>query len=124
MIRLTKNQIIAIHSSLISATGGIDGVRDEGLLESALEAPFQTFDGEDLYPSLLRKAAQLGYALVSNHPFADGNKRIGIHSMLVFLALNGVEISCTQQELIFAGLSLASGKMNAEQLFEWLSKHN
>lgn len=124
MIRLTKKQIIAVHSSLIAATGGIDGVRDDGLLESALEAPFQTFDGEDLYPSLLRKAAQLCYALVSNHPFADGNKRIGIHAMLVFLALNGIEISCTQQELISAGLSLASGKMNAEQLFEWLGNHN
>ena len=124
MIRLTKEQVISIHHSLIEATGGADGVRDEGLLESALEAPFQTFDGVDLYPTLLQKAARLGYSLVSNHSFVDGNKRIGIHIMLVFLALNGVEIECTQQELIDVGLSLASGTMSAEALFDWLSAHN
>ena len=124
MIRLTKEQVISIHHTLIEATGGADGVRDEGLLESALEAPFQTFDGVDLYPTLLQKAARLGYSLVSNHSFVDGNKRIGIHIMLVFLALNGVEIECTQQELIDVGLSLASGTMNSEALFDWLSAHN
>ena len=91
MIRLTKEQVLSIHSSLIEATGGTDGVRDNGLLESALESPFQTFDGNDLYPALIQKAARLGYALVANHPFIDGNKRIGVHTMLVFLALNGVK---------------------------------
>ena len=100
MIRLTEKQIICMHSSLIAATGGLDGVRDNGLLESALETPFQTFDGEDIYPSLLQKAARLGFSLVANHPFIDGNKRIGIHAMLVFLAINGIEINCTQEELI------------------------
>ena len=123
MIRLTKEQVIKVHNSLIKATGGTDGVRDEGLLESAIEAPFQTFGGSDLYPSLIRKAAQLGYSLVSNHPFVDGNKRIGIHIMLVFLALNGVEIECSQTELISVGLSLADGSMNSERLFLWLSSH-
>ena len=124
MIKLTKNQIISLHSSLIAATGGSEGIRDEGLLESAIEAPFQTFGGADLYPALLQKAARLGYCLILNHPFLDGNKRIGIHAMLVFLALNGVEISCTQKELIDVGLALASGKMKAEDLFDWLSTHN
>ncbi len=109
---------------MISATGGTDGIRDEGLLESALEAPFQTFGGADIYPTLLQKAARLGFSLVSNHPFVDGNKRIGVHTMLVFLELNGVEISCTQDELVEVGLSLASEKMSADMLFEWLGKHN
>lgn len=124
MIKLTTNQIISIHSSLIEATGGKDGVREMGLLESALEAPFQTFGGDDLYPSLIRKAARLGHSLVSNHPFVDGNKRIGVHAMLVFLAINGLEIICSQQELIDAGLSLADGTMSGEELLLWLSEHN
>lgn len=123
MIRLTKNQIISIHSVLINETGGSDGVRDEGLLESAIESPFQSFDGNDLYPTLMQKAARLGYSLVSNHPFIDGNKRIGIHVMLTFLALNGVEIECTQQELTETGLSLADGTMSFEKLQQWLSQH-
>ena len=124
MIRLTTKQVISIHSSLIEVTGGTDGVRDMGLLESALEAPFQTFDGKDLYPALIQKAARLGHSLVSNHPFVDGNKRIGIHTMLVFLAVNGIEIECTQKELIDVGLSLADGTMDAEKLLIWLSSHN
>ncbi len=81
MIKLTKEQVVSIHSSLIKASGGTDGVRDEDLLESALESPFQTFDGHDLYPSIIQKAARIGYSLVSNHPFIDGNKRTGIHIM-------------------------------------------
>ena len=124
MIRLTTKQVISLHSSLIEATGGTDGVRDMGLLESALEAPFQTFGGKDLYPALIQKAARLGHSLISNHPFVDGNKRIGIHTMLVFLAANGVEIECTQKELTDVGLSLADGTMNAEKLLIWLRSHN
>ncbi len=124
MIQLTKNQVVSMHSSLIAATGGSDGVRDDGMLESAMNAPFQTFDGYDLYPTLLQKAARLGYSLVSNHPFVDGNKRIGIHAMLVFLLLNGIEIECTQEELISVGLDLADGSMECDKLFEWLTSHN
>jgi death-on-curing protein len=124
MIKLTKEQVVSIHSSLIKASGGTDGVRDEGLLESALESPFQTFDGHDLYPSIIQKAARIGYSLVSNHSFIDGNKRIGIHIMLVFLAINGIDISCTQEDLIKIGLSLADGTMTFEELSAWLSSHN
>lgn len=114
MIRLTKKQVISMHQAMISVTGGSDGIRDEGLLESALEAPFQTFGGTDIYPTLLQKAARLGFSLVSNHPFVDGNKRIGVHTMLVFLELNGVEIDCAQDELVEIGLSLTSRKMSAD----------
>ena len=77
-----------------------------------------------LYPSIIQKAARIGYSLVSNHPFIDGNKRIGIHIMLVFLAINGIDISCTQEELIKIGLSLADDTMNFEELSVWLSSHN
>lgn len=124
MIKLTKEQVVSIHSSLIKASGGTDGVRDEGLLESALESPFQTFDGHDIYPSIIQKAARIGYSLVSNHSFIDGNKRIGIHIMLVFLAINGIDISCTQEDLIKIGLSLADGTVTFEELSAWLSSHN
>lgn len=124
MIRLTKEQVISIHSTLIEATGGTDGVRDIGLLESALEAPFQTFGGTDLYPTVIQKAAKLGHSLILNHPFVDGNKRIGIHTMLVFLALNGIEIECSQAELINVGLSLANSSMQIDELLIWLITHN
>ena len=91
MIRLTKAQILLLHNQLTAETGGISGLRDEGLLESAIIAPFQTFDGMDMYPTLQQEAARLCFGLVKNHPFIDGNKRIGTHAMLVFLALNGKE---------------------------------
>jgi death-on-curing protein len=124
MIRLTKEQVIKIHSSLIAKTGGIDGIRDENLLESSLNSPFQSFDGVELYPSLMQKAAWIRYSLISNHPFIDGNKRIGIHIMLVFLSLNGIELNYAQEELIDIGLKLAAGKMKAEELIIWLNSHN
>lgn len=124
MIRLTKEQVIFVHSQLITTTGGTDGIRDDGLLESALNAPFQTFDGKDVYPSIMLKAARLGYSLISNHPFADGNKRIGVHVMLVFLALNGIELSYTQAELIELGLGVAAGRISSEQTLNWLKSHN
>lgn len=98
MIRLSKTQILLLHEQLIAETGGSSGLRDEGMLDSALNAPFQTFGGEDVYPSLQQKAARLCFGLVKNHPFLDGNKRIGAHVMLVFLALNGIELQHTQTE--------------------------
>lgn len=124
MIKLTKSQVISIHSQLIEATGGSDGIRDDGLLESSLNSPFQTFGGEDVYPSLMHKASRLCYSIISNHPFIDGNRRIGVHTMLVFLALNRVELNYTQQELIDSGISIASGNTSPEQLFQWLNNHS
>ena len=92
MIRLNQKQILMMHSQLIKETGGTDGIRDKNLLSSALETPFQTFAGEELFPSIQAKAARLCYGLVKNHAMLDGNKRIGVHAMLVFLALNGYEL--------------------------------
>lgn len=92
MITLTKEQVLMLHRRLVEVTGGSPGIRDERMLESALYNPFQSFGGEELYPSIQAKAAQLCYGLVKNHAMTDGNKRLGTHVMLVFLALNGYEL--------------------------------
>ena len=123
MIRLSKSQILLIHDQLISETGGSSGLRDEGMLDSALNAPFQTFGGEDVYPSLQQKAARLCFGLVKNHPFVDGNKRIGAHAMLVFLALNGIELQHSQTELSDVILQLAAGEIEADALLQWILSH-
>ena len=123
MRTLTKSQILQLHFSLIHHFGGMDGVRDENLLESALYAPFASFDGKFLDPSIQSKAAQLAFGLIRNHPFLDGNKRIGAHAMLVFLALNGIESEYTQQELIDLILSVAAVKADAEALLQWIIAH-
>ena len=123
MNRLTKKDILQLHSELVSEFGGADGVRDEGLVDSAIHAPFQTFNGESLYSSLQSKAASLGFGLIKNHPFIDGNKRIGAHVMLVFLAINGVELEYTQQELIDVVLVVASGEASMAGLAEWILQH-
>ena len=111
MIFFKYDQAVKIHSSLIAKTGGTDGVRDENLLDSALKTPFQTFGRNDLYPDILEKASQLCYSLIENHPFVDGNKRIGVHLTLLFLKLNNIESDYSQQELIDFGLEVASGKI-------------
>lgn len=123
MIVLSKNQIIKLHSQLIQETGGTDGIRDEGLLESVLAAPFQSFSGTDIYPSLQQKAARLGYGLVKNHAFIDGNKRIGAHVILVFLALNKIELSYTQDELSDTFFKIASGELSQQDLLHWIIIH-
>ena len=99
MITLTKEQVLMLHDQLIESTGGSKGIRDEGMLESALMNPYQSFGGIELYPSIQAKAAQLCFGIVKDHPMIDGNKRLGTHVMLVFLALNGYELSYSQKEL-------------------------
>ena len=123
MIKLTQEQILMLHTELISATGGTDGVRDFGLLSSALNAPFQQFDNADLFPTIQQKAARLGYGLIKNHAFVDGNKRIGVHTMLVFLEINGISLEYTQKELYTTVLDIASGKADVEELTTWILNH-
>ena len=118
MRSLNKRQVILLHQQLINEIGGSPGLRDEGLLESALAAPFQNFGGIDAYPSLQQRAARLAYGLVNNHPFVDGNKRIGAHTMLVFLALNGIELSYTQEELASLFIAVASGDKGYEDVLD------
>ena len=120
---LSKRQVLMLHRQLVEQTGGSNGIRDEGLLDSALSALFQSFDSTDVYPSLQQKAARLCFGLVKNHPFVDGNKRIGVHVMLVFLALNGVELSYTQTELSDIILQVAASEKDDSDLLEWLIHH-
>lgn len=123
MIKLTKEQILLLHTQLIETTGGSDGIRDMGLLESALESPFQSYGGEELYPSIQAKAARLCYGLVKNHAMIDGNKRLGCHAMLVFLALNGYEMEYTQEELSDFILDVAADRKQYEDILHWLLVH-
>ena len=123
MIRITKNQVLMLHKQLIDEYGGSHGVRDENLLESALEMPFQSFEGEELYLSVQAKAARLCYGLVKNHSMVDGNKRIGAHVMLVFLALNGRELEYSQQELSDIILEIAAGSKECDDLLQWTIEH-
>ncbi|MCD7726457.1 MAG: type II toxin-antitoxin system death-on-curing family toxin [Clostridiales bacterium] len=123
MIILSKEQILLLHTQLLEETGGSDGIRDEGLLDSALNAPFQGFGDTDVFPSIQQKAARLGYGLVKNHAFIDGNKRIGAHAMLVFLALNKVELDYTQEELSEIFLQIAAGESGFEELLRWITSH-
>ena len=123
MIRITKKQVLMLHKQLIDEYGGSHGVRDENLLESAVETPFQSFGGEELYPSVQAKAARLCYGLVKNHSMVDGNKRIGAHAMLVFLALNGRELDYTQKELSDIILEIAAGSKECDELLQWIIEH-
>ena len=123
MILLCKAQVLGLHEKLIERFGGSPGMRDEGLLDAALAAPFQSFAGEELFPSLQTKAARLGYGLITNHAMIDGNKRLGAHVMLVFLELNGVRLQYTQEELYSIILAVASGSGTQEALLEWLLEH-
>jgi len=123
MKRLSKEQILALHRELILRFGGQDGLRDEGLLESALASPFQAFDGQPAFVTVQQKAARLGFGLISNHPFIDGNKRIGAHVMLVVLAMNGIELSYTQKELYETILQVAGGEASYETLLSWILDH-
>jgi len=123
MKRLNRQQVMRLHTLLIHETGGSDGLRDEGLLDSALNAPFQSFAGEDLYQTVPAKAARLGFSLIKNHAFFDGNKRIGILVMLTFLEINGFMADCRDDELIQLGIGLAAGHIDDRQLLDWIIDH-
>ena len=123
MRKLSKEQVLLLHTQLIEEFGGTDEVRDYNLLDSALETPFQSFAGEELYPTIQAKAARLGYGLIKNHTMLDGNKRIGAHAMLVFLALNGIEMKYTQKELYETVLSVGAGSLEYEDLLQWVLDH-
>ncbi len=123
MIRFSRDKVLLLHQLMAESTGGSVGVRDEGLLDSALESAYASFDGKDLYPSKEEKAALLGFSLVSNHAFVDGNKRIGIYIMLSFLEMNGIRIHCTDSEIIHIGLSVADGTMKYDDLLDWIYRH-
>ena len=123
MIRFSKEKVLLLHRIMAQATGGSVGVRDEGLLESALEAAFSEFGGVEFYPTKEEKAARLGYSLISNHAFVDGNKRIGMYVMLTFLEVNGIRVECTNEDVTRIGLGVAAGSIHYEQLLDWVRTH-
>ena len=123
MIKFDKEKVLLLQKLVIEFSGGSAGIRDFNLLDSALESAFQTFDGKELYPTKEEKGARLGYGLVSNHAFVDGNKRIGLLVMISFLHINGIKIKCTDNELIDLGLGLADGKIDYKTLLDWINSH-
>lgn len=120
MVKLSKEQIILLHSMAINKTGGLDGIRDEGLLESAINSPFQSFGGVELFPQIESKAAHLAFNIINNHPFLDGNKRIGILVMMVFLEVNNIKLQCSDEDIIDLGLGIAENRYNSEHIEEWI----
>ena len=120
MIKFDENKVLLLHQLITQETGGSAGVRDFGLLDSALESIYATFDGKELYPSKEEKAARLGYSLISNHAFVDGNKRIGMYVMLTFLEANGIHCSADNKEIARVGVAIASGKMNYSDMLNWV----
>lgn len=123
MIRFSDDKVKLLYKLMVEATGGSFGIRDENLLNSALNGIFQTFDGKELYPTKEEKGAMLGYSLISNHAFVDGNKRIGVYVMLTFLEVNGIRIECTDNELIELGLRVAAGNIKYEEILDWILIH-
>lgn len=124
MIRyLSLLEVLDLHRQIIYQSSGASGVRDLGALESAIAQPRMTFGGEDLYPTIVDKAAAIGFSLVMNHPFVDGNKRIGHAAMETFLVLNGLEINALVDEQEQVILRLASSEMEREDFVEWLKQH-
>ena len=123
MTKFSIDKVLLLHQYIAAETGGSVGLRDEGLLESALEGVFATFEGKELYPTKEEKAARIGASLVSNHAFLDGNKRIGMYVMLTFLEVNGIRVECTDEDIVRAGLSLAEGSMDYEKLLDWIREH-
>lgn len=123
MIKFDKEKVLLLQQLIIESTGGTAGIRDFDLLDSAINSIYQTFDGKELYKTKEEKGARLGFSLISNHAFVDGNKRIGLLVMLSFLEINGIKLKVSDEELVEIGLSLASGTMTYENLLEFILKH-
>ena len=123
MIKFSKDKVLLLHPLIAQETGGSVGIRDEGLLESALETAFSSFDGQEFYPTKEEKGARIGHSLISNHAFVDGNKRIGVYVMLTFLEVNGIRLDCTNEEVVHVGLSVADGSMDYDALLLWIKEH-
>ena len=120
MIKLSEEKVLLLHRLITDQTGGEPNVRDMALLNSALESAFATFDGKELYSTKQEKGARLGFSLISNHAFVDGNKRIGMYILLIFLEVNGVFIRPGNEEVARVGLAVAAGNMKYRELLEWI----
>lgn len=120
---LSLREVLILHERVAAISGGGVGVRDLGLLESAIAQPRQSFDGKDLYPSIVEKAVALGFSLISNHPFVDGNKRVGHAALEVFLLLNGYQLDASVDEQERVILAIAAGAMTREELTRWVEEN-
>jgi death-on-curing protein len=120
---LTLAEVLFLYRQIIAQSGGTAGLLDKAALESALAQPRMTFGGQELYPTIASKAAALGFSLITNHPFVDGNKRIGHAAMETFLVLNGSEINATVEEQEQLILAVASGECDRDTLVRWLEAH-
>ena len=116
-------EVLEIYRRIMQQSGGLVGIRDLGGLESAVAQPRMTFGGVELYPTLIEKAAALGFSLIQNHPFVDGNKRTGHASMEIFLVLNGHQIRASVDEQVEIILQVAAGVMSRDMFAEWLGSH-
>lgn len=123
MIKFSREKVLLLHQLITAETGGDPNIRDIGLLESALDSAFATFDGKELFPTKEEKGAKLGYSLISNHAFVDGNKRIGMYVLLTFMEINGMPIDPTEEEVARVGLAVAAGTMQYEDLLEWIREN-
>ncbi len=123
MQSLTLEQVLKLHKRVIEQSGGSIGIRDQGALESALAQPYMTYAAQELYPTLIEKVAALGFSLINNHPFVDGNKRIGHAAIEVILLMNGYEIQADVDSQETVILAVAASEMNRESFLEWLQGH-
>lgn len=121
---LFPKQIVFLHERISEAIGGSHGLRDEGILTSAVYRPQATFGGEDLYPDVFSKAAALGHSLIQNHPFVDGNKRVGFEAMRLFLRLNGWDVRASIDKKFDFVMHIAKGKLTEQAIADWLKEHN
>ena len=120
---VTIDEVLTIHRQILEQSGGLAGIRDLGSLKSAVAQPKMTFGGEELYPTVIDKAAALGFSIVMNHPFVDGNKRTGHAAMEIFLVMNGMEIIAAVDEQEAIILSVAAGSLDREAFTQWLDSH-
>ena len=123
MTKFSREKVLLLHQLIAQETGGEVGLRDQALLDAALAAAFAGVADREFYPSKEEKAAKLGFDLISNHAFLDGNKRIGMYVMLTFLEANGIGVEADNEEVASVGLAIASGTMTYEALLDWVRKH-
>ena len=123
MIWITADDVILVHSRIIRATGGMDGLRDRAALEAAIAAPLQSFGGEELFKDDIEKIARVGYGLAANHAFVDGNKRIGAMMVQLLLKWNGYNLVLASGELADMFIAIADGKSNEKDLLLWIQNH-
>ena len=123
MTRFSREKVLLLHQLIAQETGGEVGLRDQTLLDAALAAAFAGLADREFYPSKEEKAAKLGFDLISNHAFLDGNKRIGMYVMLTFLEANGIALEATNDEVAETGLAVAAGQMSYEALLTWVKVH-